>query len=169
MRLFRRIVLALLALSMLAGLLLPGLVEAAPASSSLAFRQVLEDGAANARPLPMAGDAADRLNVADAVLLSGSDVTCVGLAGAPDDAPAAGPNVRLVFDGAQRQHLADVTSAHVGDRIALVLDGNVLMAPRLRDPLTGGEVVVYGQAGWDAPALMNTIHRDAGVPLCPKA
>jgi preprotein translocase subunit SecD len=114
-------------------------------------------------------DEGERLAVADALLLSGADVTCVGLAGAPDDAPAAGPNVRLVFDGAQRDRLTAVTTAHVGDRIALVLNGKALMAPRLRDPITRGEVVVYGQPGWDAAALRDAIHRDAGVPICPAA
>jgi SecD/SecF fusion protein len=166
MRLIRRLILALLALIMLAGLFVPAL-EAAPASGALSFRRVLEPGSAQASLLPSADPTdADRLTVADAVLLSGSDVTCVGLAGAPDDAPAAGPNVRLVFDGAQRDQLTAVTTAHVGDRIALVLDGKVLMAPRLRDPITGGEVVVYGGPGWDAAALRDTIHRNAGVPLC---
>ena len=78
-----------------------------------------------------------------------------------------GPNVRLVFDGSHRQRLSEVTTAHVGEKIAIVLNGKVLMAPVLRDPITGGEVVVYGEQGWDARALRDTIHRDAGVPLCP--
>lgn len=164
MRLFRRIVLAVLALAMVAGLLMPAMVEAAPAAANLSFRQAFDATAAQGRSLPM-GD--ETVIVSDEVLLSGADVTCVGMAGAPDDAPAAGPNVRLVFDGSQRQRLTEVTTAHVGDRIAIVLNERVLIAPVLQDPITGGEVVVYGEQGWDARALRDTIHRDAGVPLCP--
>ena len=176
MRKLQRIGIAALVLLMIAGTCVP-MADAAPAASAgLSFREAHQEYenstsgppwvmSFSAEPMPYA-DGARVLIVERAELLSGADVTCVGLAGAPDDAPAGGPNVRLVFDGAQRERLAEITTDHVGDRIAIVLNGKVLMAPTLQDPITGGEVVVYGEPGWDAGALRDVIHRDAGVPLC---
>lgn len=166
MRNIQRIGIAALILVMAASTCVP-MAEASVTSTALSFREVVERGSANALRLEMAGgEGLGPIYVDDAVLLSGADVTCVGLAGAPDDAPADGPNVRLVFDGAQQEELVRVTTAHVGRRLALVLNGKVLMAPTLRDPITSGEVVVYGETGWDAAALRDAIHRDAGTPLC---
>ena len=168
----RRIGIALLALLMLVGMCAPALEAVAapaqtrPVQQGLAFREVLADAGPTTDLLPQADAAEPPLNVSREILLHGIDVTCVGLAGAPDDAPSDGPNVRLVFAGHQRSRLEAVTTAHVGDRIALVLNGVVLMAPVLQDPITGGEVVVYGGPGWDAQTLLGRIHSEGGVDLC---
>ncbi len=163
----RRIGIALLALLMLVGMCVPAMeAVAAPVQQGLAFREVQAGPDPTTDVLPQADPAEPALHVSREILLHGIDVTCVGLAGAPDDAPRDGPNVRLVFAGDQRARLEAVTTAHVGDRIALVLNGVVLMAPVLQDPITGGEVVVYGQTGWDAQALLDRIHREGGVDLC---
>jgi len=166
MRLFRRIVLALLALSMLAGLLLPGLAEAAPASSrsSLAFREVVAAPGPDAENLPTGNPEQPTLSVSRQVLLSGADVTCVGIANA--DRPDL-RGVRLVFTGDKQTALAAVTGAHVGDRIAIFLNGRVLMAPKLLDPVTGGEILITTASDQEVAQLRDTLHRDADVPLCP--
>ena len=164
----RRIGIALLALLMLVGMCVPAMEAVAlPVQQGLAFREVQAGPDPTTDVLPQADPAEPVLHVSREILLHGIDVTCVGLAGAPDDAPREGPNVRLVFAGHQRSRLEAVTTAHVGDRIALVLNGVVLTAPVLQDPITGGEVVVYGGPGWDAQSLLDTIHREGGVDLCP--
>ena len=42
------------------------------------------------------------------------------------------------------QKFADLTSANVGRTIAILLDGEVLTAPRVNEPITGGKAVITG-------------------------
>ena len=62
--------------------------------------------------------------------------------------PAADPNGRLAlrfeFNDEGRRRLADYTAAHVGERIAFVANGEVLSAPKILDPMTGGKAEISG-------------------------
>jgi protein-export membrane protein SecD len=49
----------------------------------------------------------------------------------------------LTSDGSKT--FGDYTSAHVGDILAIVLDGQVLSAPRINSAITGGNGVIEGQ------------------------
>lgn len=55
-------------------------------------------------------------------------------------------NFRLDDPGAKK--FADITSHHVGDRFAVVLDGEVITAPVIRSPITAGRGQISG--GFDA-------------------
>jgi preprotein translocase subunit SecD len=43
-----------------------------------------------------------------------------------------------------RQAFADFTTANVGKTIDLSIDGTVVMAPRIMEPITGGKLMVSG-------------------------
>lgn len=58
--------------------------------------------------------------------------------------------VELRFDVDGERTLAELTSANVGRRIAIVLDGEVLSAPTIREPIRSGALIVSGNFTHDS-------------------
>ena len=54
------------------------------------------------------------------------------------------PVVSTVFDAAGARRFAKLTTEHVGERFAIVLDGKVLSAPVIREPIPGGRGQISG-------------------------
>lgn len=54
------------------------------------------------------------------------------------------PQVGLQFDEEGSRLFAEVTSEHTGERLAIVLDGNIVMAPNLTEPIFGGQAQISG-------------------------
>jgi protein-export membrane protein SecD len=54
------------------------------------------------------------------------------------------PVVNFQFDGAGGRRFGDATTENVGQRMAIVLDGRVISAPVIREPITGGRGVISG-------------------------
>ena len=54
------------------------------------------------------------------------------------------PVVTTVFDGAGARKFAKLTTEHVNERFAIVLDGKVLSAPNIREPIPGGRGQISG-------------------------
>lgn len=54
------------------------------------------------------------------------------------------PVVTTVFDSAGARKFARLTTEHVNERFAIVLDGKVLSAPNIREPIPGGRGQISG-------------------------
>jgi preprotein translocase subunit SecD len=54
------------------------------------------------------------------------------------------PVVSFRFDSAGARKFGAVTRDHVGELLAIVLDGKVISAPRIREPILGGSGVISG-------------------------
>ena len=54
------------------------------------------------------------------------------------------PVVTTVFDATGARKFARLTTEHVNERFAIVLDGRVLSAPTIREPIPGGRAVAFG-------------------------
>ena len=54
------------------------------------------------------------------------------------------PVVTLQFNEEGAKKFADLTARNVGRQIAILLDGNVLTAPRVSEPITGGNAQITG-------------------------
>ncbi|MCQ2580643.1 MAG: protein translocase subunit SecD [Alphaproteobacteria bacterium] len=54
------------------------------------------------------------------------------------------PVVTTVFDAAGARRFAKLTTEHVNERFAIVLDGKVLSAPNIREPIPGGRGQISG-------------------------
>ena len=54
------------------------------------------------------------------------------------------PVVSTVFDASGARRFAKLTTEHVGERFAIVLDGQVLSAPVIREPIPGGRGQISG-------------------------
>ncbi len=52
--------------------------------------------------------------------------------------------VAFTFDGAGGRGFGNLTSAHVGDLLAIVLDGEVISAPEIQTGITGGSGIIRG-------------------------
>ncbi|MCX7927486.1 MAG: protein translocase subunit SecD [Candidatus Omnitrophica bacterium] len=55
------------------------------------------------------------------------------------------PVVSLKFNAEGTKKFAELTSVNVGRRLAIVLDGKVQSAPRIREPIPSGEAVISGR------------------------
>jgi len=54
------------------------------------------------------------------------------------------PVINLEFTAEGQARFAEVTRAHVGRQLAFVVDGQVLSAPHINEPITGGKAVISG-------------------------
>jgi preprotein translocase subunit SecD len=77
------------------------------------------------------------------------------------------PIVEIDFDAAGRRRFADVTTAHVGDKLAFVIDGLVQQAPIINGPITGGSVVITlggGDRAEAQAAVLAAVLRSGALP-----
>ncbi|MGB3441976.1 MAG: hypothetical protein WBA97_24795 [Actinophytocola sp.] len=66
--------------------------------------------------------------------------------------------LNLDLDEADGKSFGDWTGDHVGERLAMVADDEVLMAPQIQDAITGGEIQITGRYTKDeAQALLDKI------------
>ena len=68
------------------------------------------------------------------------------------------PVVNLVFNDEGSRLFADITGAHVGEQLAIFLDGQILSAPTINEQIAGGTAVVSGNFTLDgAKELANSL------------
>jgi SecD/SecF fusion protein len=53
--------------------------------------------------------------------------------------------VQLAMTDEDAQVFGEWTSAHIGEQVAVVVDGEVVAAPQIQDAITGGEVTISAQ------------------------
>ncbi len=84
----------------------------------------------------------ERLRVSQRVIIEGERLVD---ANASFDQRTGEPIVQFRFDSQGGKRFGDVTRANVGKPFAIVLDGRVLSAPVIREPITGGAGQISGQ------------------------
>ena len=72
--------------------------------------------------------------------------------------------VYLRFDGRGTRKFAKITTEHVGDQMAIVLDGVVYSAPVLREPILGGTAQVTGNFTPQTAEDLATVLRAGALP-----
>ena len=109
-------------------------------------------------PFPDAGDEPN-LPVRRTTLMMGRDV----VGAKPDFDNGGRPAVDVKLDESGAREFARITRRYAGKRFALVLGHVVLTAPRIRDPVAGGELQVTGNFTVEASAdLAAAINASAG-------
>ena len=83
----------------------------------------------------------ERYAVKRRVILGGERLTDAGVS---FDHQNGQPVVTFRFDSEGARRFADITRANVGQPFAIVLDGKVLTAPVIREPITGGSGQISG-------------------------
>jgi preprotein translocase subunit SecD len=92
--------------------------------------------------------------IAPAASLRSTDIARSELQTLPDGRSHV--NVVFTADGARK--MQELSRAQTNQRIALMLDGTVVWAPVVRDPI-GGEAVVSGLSAADAKRLQSALQR----------
>jgi len=72
-------------------------------------------------------------------------------------------NLEFQPDGAKT--FADVTAANVGKRIAILLDGNVLQAPVVREPIPNGKAQITGYESLEEAHNIAILLRSGALPV----
>lgn len=88
-----------------------------------------------------------RLVAAALVLSAGAALAAplpIKVASATVEGGMTGPVLSLKLDEASTKSFADLTAANIGKVVELRIDGKVVMAPVVRDPITTGQVEVSG-------------------------
>ena len=73
--------------------------------------------------------------------------------------------VNLEFSDEGGKKFADLTSANVGRTIAIVLDGEVLTAPNVREPIMGGRAEITGQKTLEEAQQLAVLLRSGALPV----
>ena len=73
--------------------------------------------------------------------------------------------VNLEFSDEGAKKFADLTTKNVGRRIAILLDGEVLTNPNVREPITGGRAEITGQESQEEAHRIAMLLRTVGPPL----
>ena len=80
--------------------------------------------------------------------------------------PQTGQNVvNLEFSDEGAKKFADLTTKNVGRRIAILLDGEVLTNPNVREPITGGRAEITGQESQEEAHRIAMLLRSGALPV----
>jgi preprotein translocase subunit SecD len=74
------------------------------------------------------------------------------------------PVVSLRFDSAGSRKFGDLTSKNVGKRFAIVLDGEVISAPVIREAITGGSGQISGNFTFETASDLAVLLRAGALP-----
>lgn len=74
------------------------------------------------------------------------------------------PAVGLQFNSAGAKKFADITEKNVGKRLAIVLDGKVQSAPRIKEAIPSGEAVITGRFSVEVAQDLALILRVGALP-----
>ncbi len=122
---------------------------------------------ANGEPVPrgvtMLPDAKSgaQYPVEDRIALDGEHLTD---ARASFDQRTHEPLVTFRFDSIGARKFAEITSANVGRPFAIVLDGKVLSAPVIREPITGGSGQISGSFTVEETSTLSALLRAGALP-----
>lgn len=72
--------------------------------------------------------------------------------------------VHLRFDGEGARQFGRVTTANVGKKLAIILDGTVYSAPVIRTPITGGNAEITGRFSPEDAAFLKNILNAGALP-----
>ena len=111
--------------------------------------------------LPLQGSPGQKVAVQQAVMVDGADLTD---AQAGRDPQTGGWVVNITFDSLGARQFADVTSANVGRPFAIVLDGQVISDPVIREAITGGRAQISGSANAQAATDLALLLRAGALP-----
>ena len=110
--------------------------------------------------LPADGNAGQSYRVARQAIVTGEHI----LDAQAGMADWGGPTITLKLDAAGADAFAKATTEHVGHAIAIVFDGQVLSAPVIREPITGGMLQISGSLTIEAAQTLAGILRAGQLP-----
>ncbi len=75
------------------------------------------------------------------------------------------PKISLSFNDAGAKTFGDLTTKHVNERLAIVLDNKVLSAPNVREPILTGTAEITGDFTFEEANLLSLALRSGALPV----
>ena len=75
------------------------------------------------------------------------------------------PKITMVFNDKGSKDFGDLTTAHVNERLAIVLDNEVLSAPNIREPILSGDAEITGDFKFEEASLLALALRTGALPV----
>jgi len=94
-------------------------------------------------------------------VLSGDELIDAGLSKDDNNQPA----VSLKFNASGGRKFARVTQENPGKQFAMILDGQVLSAPRIDEPILGGNAIIHGSFTTDSATQLAIALRSGKLPV----
>ncbi|MCL2538690.1 MAG: protein translocase subunit SecD [Alphaproteobacteria bacterium] len=110
--------------------------------------------------LPLMDDPTQMIPVFSRVEVSGESLTDAQASFDQNNMPV----VTQVFDSAGARRFARLTTEHVNERFAIVLDGKVLSAPVIREPIPGGRGQISGNFTVQSAKDLAVLLRSGALP-----
>ncbi len=74
------------------------------------------------------------------------------------------PKISMTFNDKGTKEFGDLTTSHVGERLAIVLDNEVLSAPNIREPILTGDAEITGDFKFEEASLLALALRTGALP-----
>jgi SecD/SecF fusion protein len=74
------------------------------------------------------------------------------------------PHIALKFKSVGARQFGKLTSDNVNKRLAILLDGEVLSAPNINEPILGGNAKISGQFSYEEASLISLALRSGALP-----
>jgi len=97
----------------------------------------------------------------DQVAMSGESITDARV----DLDPARQPYISLTFNGEGSKQFGTVTKDNVGRRLAIIMDGQVLSAPNINEPIMGGKAQITGNFTFEDASILALSLRSGALPV----
>lgn len=130
-------------------------------TAKLEFRFLARSGETDVDMLPMTESGGQPVAVERTVIVGGEDLTD---AQASFDQRTNEPQVNFQFNARGAQRFGQATTEGVGRSLAIVLDNEVISAPRVNTPITQGSGVITGQFTTDQTTNLALLLRSGALP-----
>ena len=75
------------------------------------------------------------------------------------------PRITMTFNEKGAKDFGDLTTAHVNERLAIVMDNEVLSAPNIREPILTGDAEITGDFKFEEASLLALALRTGALPV----
>lgn len=97
----------------------------------------------------------------DNIAMSGETITDARV----DLDQARQPYISLTFNGDGSKQFGILTKDNVGRRLAIIMDGQVLSAPNINEPIMGGKAQITGQFTFEEASVLALSLRSGALPV----
>ncbi|MDR1477190.1 MAG: protein translocase subunit SecD [Rickettsiales bacterium] len=122
---------------------------------------LVDEEAMKAGSVGLDGEVVDGIAIKKRVAVSGESLTDSRVA---YDQRTGAPAVTTTFDSLGAREFAKLTGENVGRRFAIVLDGRVLSAPTIQEPIPGGHGQITGNFTAEQAGDLSTMLRSGALP-----
>ena len=117
------------------------LIAASSLPPPFQLRQVLDAPSSDSEPMSIVSkEKKETINVHKTVLL---DQTALKSARVQKDA-LGHPQIQITFSDEGRKRFAEITREKIGQRLAIIIDGQLYCAPTIRSEIPGGKAEISG-------------------------